>query len=180
MSKPNTNAQGQEPRISRRVVGEIVIAIVVCLWMIVVLWPSLVHLREYRRRIRCGENLTVLGKTMIIYACDYDDKYPTVDKWCDLLTKHTEVSQKEFICPSAGNGRCHYAMNPNANLTSSPEMVVLFETERGWNQFGGPEILTIENHEGKGGNISFNDQHAEFVKPEPFDCLKWNVEVGER
>lgn len=45
-----------------------------------------------------------------------------------------------------------------------------------WNQFGGPEILTFENHRGKGCNILFNDYHVEFVTPERLGELKWKVE----
>jgi len=48
-----------------------------------------------------------------------------------------------------------------------------------WNQFGGPEILTTENHEGKGCNILFNDSRVEFVKTERLGELKWEVEESE-
>jgi prepilin-type processing-associated H-X9-DG protein len=52
--------------------------------------------------------------------------------------------------------------------------VLLFETNGGWNKFGGPEILTTENHYGKGSNILFNDGHVRFVSHE-FDKLKWDM-----
>ena len=175
MSETEGKTQGQKPKISKLVITKIVAIVIVSLLIIAILWPALTHLREYRRRIRCAENLTVLGKTMVIYACDYDDKYPTADKWCDLFIKYAEVTEEEFVCPSAGEGRCHYARNPNAKLTSSPEMVVLFETKRGWNQFGGPEILTFENHKGKGCNIWFNAFDVEFVKPEQVGELRWKA-----
>lgn len=72
---------------------------------------------------------------------------------------------------------CHYAINPNAKPSSPGDMVLLFETRHGWNQFGGPEILSHENHlelEGhKGCNILFNNGHVEFVKPKQFEKLKW-------
>jgi hypothetical protein len=174
MSETDNNTQGQKPKTSKLGIGEMVAAVIVVLLIIAILWPVCIRISEYRRRIRCGEKLTKLGKAMIIYACCSDDKYPTADEWCDLLIEYAEVSEKAFICPSAGEGRCHYAMNPNAKLTSSPDMVVLFETKGGWNQFGGPEILTFENHKGKGCNISFNDNQTKFVKPEQLGKLKWN------
>ncbi len=172
-NETDINTQGEGPKISILAIGKIAAAVIIFLLIIAIFWPGFIRLREYRRRIRCGENIKRLGKAMLIYACGHDDKYPTADKWCDLLIKYAEVSEKGFVCPSAGEGRCHYAMNPNAKLTSPPDMVVLFETKGGWNQFGGPEILTFENHKGKGCNVSFNDNQTEFVKPEQLGELKW-------
>ena len=58
-------------------------------------------------------------------------------------------------------------------------VVLLFETKDGWNQLGGPEILTTENHEGKGCNILLNDGTARFVKTDELSKLKWKVEEQE-
>jgi len=70
-------------------------------------------------------------------------------------------------------------MNKNIEIlgTSSPsDMVLLFETGPGWNQSGGPEILTTDNHQGEGCNIVFVDGHVEFVKTEDLNNLKWTSE----
>lgn len=45
-----------------------------------------------------------------------------------------------------------------------------------WNQVGGPELLTTENHKGEGCNVLFNDLHVEFIKMERIGELKWGVE----
>jgi len=42
-----------------------------------------------------------------------------------------------------------------------------------WNQTGGPELLTTENHEGKGCNVAFADGRVQFVKSADLDNLKW-------
>jgi len=178
-NETDINTQGERPKISILAIGKIAAAVIIFLLITAIFWPGFIRLREYRRRIRCGENLVSLGKAMVIYACDWDDKYPTANKWCDLLTKYAEVSQKGFVCPSAGEGRCHYAMNPNGELSSLPDVVLLFETKGGWNQFGGPEILTFENHEGKGCNVWSNDFHVEFVKLERLGELKWKVKESK-
>jgi len=135
------------------------------------------------KRIRCATNLHGLGIALQIYADDYDDQYPAAEKWCDALIEYGDsqyVSEKLFVCRSAGEGRCHYAMNPNLSPRSHPRLVLLFETKGGWNQVGGPEILTTENHKGKGCNVLFNDYHVEFVKTERLGELKWEVEEGEK
>ncbi|MHC4477206.1 MAG: hypothetical protein ACYTEL_16290 [Planctomycetota bacterium] len=45
-----------------------------------------------------------------------------------------------------------------------------------WNQSGGPEILTTENHEGTGCNVAFVDAHVVFVKTDDLAKLKWKPE----
>ena len=180
MSETEIETQGQKPKISKVGIVKIFATVSVFLLIICILWPGLIRLREYRHRnrIRCAENLMMLGKTMIIYACDYDDKYPTADKWCDLLIEYTDVTKKQFRCPGNRKERCSYAINPNVSAVTHPDMVVLFETKGGWNQFGGPEILTLENHEGQGCNILFNDGTVRFVKPEETLGFVKPVELG--
>jgi hypothetical protein len=117
----------------------------------------------------------MLGKAMLIYSCG-DGQNPIADKWCDLLVEHAELTEKEFVCPSDKKARCSYAINPNTAPNSPPDNVVLFETEGGWNQFGGPQLLTFENHEEKGCNILFNDLHVKFIKPEDVNELNWGIE----
>ncbi len=53
-------------------------------------------------------------------------------------------------------------------------MVLVFESRPGWNQAGGIELLTTENHRGEGCNVLFVDGHVEFVKPEDIPKLRWN------
>jgi len=121
----------------------------------------------------CSMNLSGLDKTLEVYAHDYNRKYPTADRWCDLLVQLDYVTEQQFQCPEAERGRCHYAINPNADPNSSDDTVLLFETTAGWNQHGGPEILTTENHGGKGCNVLFNDGIVRFVPTEELDQLKW-------
>jgi hypothetical protein len=125
----------------------------------------------------CGTNLRGLGSAIKIYASEFDDQYPTPDKWCDLLADYARVTAKQFVCKGAAihdsNARCHYAMNLNCEPNSPPDMVLLFETNGGWNQSGGPEILTTENHGGKGCNVFFSDCSVRFVPTEELRQLKW-------
>jgi prepilin-type processing-associated H-X9-DG protein len=150
-----------------------ILAFVLIVYMMI---PPCPPRRNLAYRMICHANLNSLGVATQIYARNYDNKYPTANKWCDLLVKYAEVTEEEFVCPSAGKGRCHYAINPNASAVTHPDMVVLFETEGGWNRFGGQEMLTLENHKGKGCNILFNDGRVEFVKKRLIGQLKWKVD----
>jgi hypothetical protein len=128
-------------------------------------------------RLICGSALSGLRKAMLLYAHDNDYKYPTADKWCDLLMMH--IDAKHFICrgSDATIGESSYAFNKNLEGKKSsetpPDMVLLFETKGGWNQYGGPELLTFENHKGEGCNVLFNSFNVSFVKPEKVSELNW-------
>ncbi len=127
---------------------------------------------EINRAI-CRSHLKVLGRAISVYGDEFDGRYPTADQWCDLLVRYADATKRQFVCLSAAEGRCHYAINPNVEPNSPPDIVLLFETKGGWNQSGGPELLAPENHRGKGCNILFNDRSIRFVRKEEFTKLKW-------
>ena len=124
--------------------------------------------------IYCAAHMSSLGKELLIYSNDHNDKYPPAEKWCDLLMQYdTDLKEEKFKCKGAGKGRCHYAMNPNCEPNSPEDVVLLFETKEGWNQFGGVEIITFENHKGKGCNVLFNNGRVKFVMPKEVGKMKW-------
>ena len=137
----------------------------------------------FTARKRCAANLRALGTCMLIYTTG-DYPMPT-DKWCDLLIEYNEVHKSIFRCKGAPEGPCNYAMNKNVEKLGArcpPDMVLLFETSPGWNQAGGPEILTTENHYGEGCNVLnvlFIDSHAEFIRTEDLNDLKWTAEQND-
>jgi prepilin-type processing-associated H-X9-DG protein len=142
-----------------------------------ILMPTLARTRQIAYRMVCGANMAGLGKAMIEYAGDNKDMYPTSDRWCDLLIKHEpNLTEKIFRCKGAKTGPCNYAMNKNIEklgANAPPDMVLLFESKPGWNQSGGPELLTTENHRGDGCNILFGDCHAAFVRVKDINDLRW-------
>lgn len=137
----------------------------------------------FTARKRCASNLLSLGTWMLIYTGG-DNPMPR-DKWCDLLIEIRNRSKgkiaidKLLKCPANKNGRCHYALNVSSS-DSHPRLVVLFETKAGWNQVGGPELLTTDNHNGKGCNVLFNDLTVEFVKTEELANLKWKAKQNNK
>lgn len=143
-------------------------------------------------RAPCASNLRCLGLAMKIYASDYG-RYPEPNQWCDLLIQYGEMNERQFVCPSLilyccnkeifvrprpQTGRCYYAMNPYCQPNSPPDTVLLFETDEGWNQFGGLELLSTNNHIGHGCNICFNYGHTSFKKGK-FATLKWKPEENQ-
>jgi len=146
--------------------------------MMGIMMPALARTRQTAFRMVCATNMSGLGKAMLIYSNDYND-IPTASKWCDLLIEHVEVTEKSLRCLGAPEGPCNYAMNKNVEglgASAPPDMVLLFETHPGWNQSGGPEILTTDNHQGDGCTVLFADSHVAFVKTEKLKDLKWKPE----
>jgi len=170
MNKEKNSAQKQKVLL----LGISVVVLVVLLFIYFFV-PAFSHGPPGIRGAICRAHLHEIGIAINHYANDNDNKYPTVDKWCDLLMKHGELTEKQFVCPSVRKGRCHYAMNPDCEPNSPAYVVLLFETKGGWNQYGGPEMLTFENHKEKGCNILFNSGHVMFVKPEQISKLRWKA-----
>jgi hypothetical protein len=152
-----------------------VVAIPITALLMGILMPALARVRQIAFREVCSANLNGLSKAMMLYENDYD-RYPTPNKWCDLLIENCEVTPEMFLCKGASEGPCNYALNKNiAELgTSTPgDIVLIFETYPGRNQVGGPEILTTENHQGEGCNVAFIGGYVEFVKASDIEYLKW-------
>jgi hypothetical protein len=146
----------------------------------------------FEMRVRCAANLKDLWHRLRLYHLaeksrlqDISNKnetiYPTFTEWCNVMERAYAsfgVADENFIrphqCPSAGTGKNHYAMNPNCKPDSPPEMVLLFETKAGWNQHGGPELFTFDNHDPKGGCVLLNDGTVKFIRTkEELQQLRW-------
>ena len=101
--------------------------------------------------------------------------YPIPSDWCDTMeVAYYKDNMKIHICPSAKKGKCNYAMNPNCEPNSPGDMVLLFETKAGWNQHGGPELFTFDNHDPRGGCVLLNDGTVKFIRTEEeLNALRW-------
>ncbi len=108
--------------------------------------------------------------------------YPPPAKWCDaMMPAYKSIGmlnywiRKPLICPANSEvSKCNYAMNPNCKYDSQPDTVLLFETKAGWNQHGGPELFTFDNHEPKGGCVLLNDGTVKFIRTkEELQQLRW-------
>jgi hypothetical protein len=137
------------------------------------------RIQEIDLRMRCAANLKNQWYKFRYYNYDEAERikdsslrnqkiYPKPSQWCDDIGQTYPVKDhwwKELhICPSAGEGKNHYAMNPNCEPNSPDDMVLLFETKAGWNQCGGPELFTFDNHDPKGGCVLLNDGTVKFIR----------------
>jgi hypothetical protein len=148
-------------------------------------------------RVRCAANLRDLYHRLRLYnlaPAGHERQpplkgtvtYPTAANWFDSITSPGPLPtslMKRFwvgklteshVCPRVGKGRSTYAMNPNCEPNSPPDMVLLFETKAGWNQHGGPELFTFDNHDPRGGLVLLNDGTVKFIRTEEeLKQLRW-------
>jgi hypothetical protein len=148
--------------------------------------------QAYETRIQCARNLKNLWHRLQRYhqvvtfprresSPQSDDvAYPVAREWCDSLLHAYRKAAAQYLvlrpyaCPSADGGKCHYAMNPHCKANSPPDVVLLFETKAGWNQHGGPELFTFDNHDPKGGLVLLNDGTVKFIRTEEeLKQLRW-------
>jgi prepilin-type processing-associated H-X9-DG protein len=132
----------------------------------------IMHIHNINVRLVCGQKLRDLWVGIIMYADDFKT-YPVPEKWCDLLIEKEHIGTNQFSKKAFNS---IYAINPDCDINSPNNVLLAFETKSGWNQHGGPELLTFENHQGKGVHVLFNDGHVEFIKPEDIGKLKWKAE----
>jgi len=124
-----------------------------------------------------------------------------IDAAVDGRTRRANTDRniaRMFTCPSVREGACepnrpretnesdafayeppsivsHYAMNPACEPNSPANTVLLFEARAGWNQHGGPELFTFENHDPRGGCVLLNDGTVRFIRTEEeLQQLRWN------
>jgi len=137
----------------------------------------------FQRRMYCSLNLKNL-RSDIRKAIQGENKYPTAAEWCDVMEQYQKSKPGYparqsitwgFKCPEQRReGRCNYAMNPNCKPDSPADMVLLFEAKDGWNQHGGPELFTFDNHEPRGGCVLLKDATVKFIRTkEELQQLRW-------
>lgn len=97
----------------------------------------------------------------------------------DERIREAKLGSEEWKEWSFWSGR-YFSPQTLATRRELPKLVLLFETKSGWNQSGGPELLTTENHEGKGCNVLFNDGRVKFVRPEQLGELIWSIEESKK
>lgn len=173
---PNEQSHDRKPSALRAVLVGL-LAIVAIIAAVIAITPP-VKVRPHR--LVCMMNLKSLSVYLADYAEDHNGVYPPAERWCDILAgafapEHRDT-RKVLRCPQVEEGPCNYAMNPHADQRKAADVVLLFESKPGWNQSGGPELLTTENHRGEGCNVLFTDMHIEFFKTKELGRLKWRYD----
>ncbi len=156
------------------------------------------QIESFELRLQCAANLKNLWHRMRLYhpvsvavrqrpSAKSIGLYPASVEWCDALVQvfrrarwwNNERARNPHSCPASKDDGCHYAMNPNCGPDSPGDVVLLFEMTAGWNQHGGPELFTFDNHDPKGGCVLLNDGTVKFIRTkEELHALRWKGTPG--
>ncbi len=152
---------------------------------------SMLHFAiENANALNCNNHLKMLGSGVNLYAGDNGDRFPGTN-WCDvLLTNKTEwttafyTNRAEiFRCPSAPKDqRCSYALNRKLlggiDGEVSPNTVMLFESDAGWNAVGGPEIAAFR-HFNRSMWVMTADGSTLQVEAKVLNTLRWDPSTNK-
>jgi hypothetical protein len=165
---------------TRKAVTAVVLSLIYIFFVGVIIVPPIVKVQQSEHRRVCGEHLSALGKSLHAYAENYR-VYPIPNQWCDILVKTDYATKGKLEWPRNQKAKCSYAINPNCEPNSTGDVVLLFETNGGWNTFGGAELLTIYNHQkGEGAFILYNDGHVTFDIADSNGHFNYELNWGEK
>ena len=115
--------------------------------------PPLLKIQTTAKRLVCSSNLSGIGKALLIYANDYDDKFPPN---LEILISTAELPAKVLMCPSTKLKDSYIYRGATLSTPDAPFMILVHDKKG--------------NHEG-GQNVLFNDSHVEWVTDDRFKEL---------
>ncbi len=121
------------------------------------LTPGLFEMRASLLRYACGTTLSGMGKAMLIYANDYDDKWPPS---LETLVEKAEFSRSGLICPAMKyrpDYKSYVYRGIDTGGTSAEPGIIMVHDRAG-------------NHPA-GRNVLFVDSHVEWVTEQRFQEL---------
>jgi hypothetical protein len=137
------------------------------LLLVGMLYPVFSRARESARKTQCLANVKNVAMAVQMYATDYN-VLPAAGAWEETLGEYTR-SPAVYTCADAPGRRSAYAYNlaldrlPAPKLPDPAATLIIFESDRGWNAAGGPELMAPVPRHLTGDNIGFPDGHAKWV-----------------
>jgi len=145
-----------------------------------VLFPVFARAQEQAKQATCLSNVKQISLAILMYADDYDGRYPLRANWADAVLPYNK-NQEMFQCPKLPIGEGGYAFNKamagamkDGSSSDAAFRVVVFESRPGKNVVGGQADMEAR-HMG-GLTVGYGDGHCNWRRPEMLresDEVKW-------
>jgi prepilin-type processing-associated H-X9-DG protein len=146
-----------------------------------ILFPVFAQAREQARRTHCLSNLKQAGLGVLMYAQDYDERFPIAERWATDISPYIK-NESVFNCPkvnptgefakeSSGNVVYSYAFNSELSKLGSYKIlepfctVTIFESDKKTKDASDP-LTSIANppRHNQGNNFGYADGHAKWMR----------------
>jgi hypothetical protein len=141
--------------------------------------PALSAAKSRAQEINCISNEKQLALAVRIYEGNNSGHLPPAATWCDAIK--SSVTRNVFKSPAANAGReCDFAFNANLDGMDSskvsPDTVMIFESDTGWNASGGPELMAspARYRRGRETIVAFADGSVQEISISQLGTLRWN------
>ncbi|HXJ72224.1 MAG TPA: DUF4190 domain-containing protein [Candidatus Dormibacteraeota bacterium] len=125
---------------------------------------------------QCADNLKQVASSVRLNAEKHEGKFPAAADWCDAIGPQLG-SEGLLQCPRRPELRAGYAYNRNvAGRTMSsvpPDIVLLIESDRGWNATASQEDPIALSVHGKAYCVAFADGSVRQVDASELSTLRW-------
>jgi len=145
-----------------------------------ILFPVFHQARGKAQQATCLANMKQLNLGVLMFAEDHQGKLPDADRWADEIMPYVH-NKKIFLCPRQRekDAISGYAFNRAlsgrnlAEINDPAQLVLIFESDQGWNASGDISALPAEPRHVRGDNYGFGDGHARWVTREEAGSLVW-------
>ena len=181
---------------------ELLVVIGIIALLIGMLMPALSAARERASRTKCLANLRTLGQAMVMYANESRGWLPNQNARSTpndaagtnavlvALNRDYVRAPAVFHCPSDGDPipadivTADYTLADSARVSydfysvwwmpeHGPKVTKIKDAPIAWDLDGGRPLIRRQNHGRGGGNVVFNDGHAEWQRREDWDRGNW-------
>jgi prepilin-type processing-associated H-X9-DG protein len=150
-------------------------------------WAVYSRSRESSADDECRVHLKALLEAVRAYAADHRGTFPVAASWSDLVAARV-TDPNAFLCPAKGKLLCGYAYNSALSglradqLAHPASVLVLFESDRGWNAAGDRTLLPKEPRHYQSDNYGFADGHVRRLQRSRLSSVRWEplLKTGAR
>jgi hypothetical protein len=133
---------------------------------------------------QCMSHILRLMRAVRAYERVHLGVFPRGHRWCDQIRIYVEANE-DYMCPTRPLLSSGYALNGalagiTSKLLADPRsVVVVFESDSGWNAVGGPELLPKEPRHLGGDDYGFADGSVRWYPRSKAKEVQWTPVLKE-